>query len=178
MPEGTPKGVRQPHHHHALGDFPLKGLLAEATVVHMLYHPFSRDVPRASSFPNCLYPCPGFGWDRVNFHKKPAGLTQTSQSNGTFDTSWCHAWYLSEVAGQSRVISYSGASWAWGGEKIALCIFFSSVLLFFSSPFAILLNCFYPNPQVLPFPSDSPPHPTGARRSERVIAWFFVAIWG
>jgi len=26
--------------------------------------------------------------------------------------------------------------------------------------FAVLLNCFYHNPQLLPFPSDSPPHPT------------------
>jgi len=32
--------------------------------------------------------------------------------------------------------------------------------LSFSSPFAILVNCFYPNPQVLPFPSNSPAHPT------------------
>ena len=28
-----------------------------------------------------LHWCPGFGWDRVNFHKKTAGLTQTSQSS-------------------------------------------------------------------------------------------------
>jgi len=42
-------------------------------------------------------------------------------------------------------------------RKIALCIFFLSVFLLFCSPFAVLLNCFYPNPQVLPFPSDSPP---------------------
>jgi len=33
-------------------------------------------------------------------------------------------------------------------------------LLLLSSPFAGLLNFFYPNPQVLPFPSDSSPHPT------------------
>jgi len=49
-----------------------------------------------------------------------------------------------------------------GGENTACCIFFLSVLLMlFSSPFATLLNCFYHNPGVLPFPSDSPPHPTG-----------------
>jgi len=36
--------------------------------------------------------CPGFGWDRVNFHKKLEGdtagtrLTQTGQTNGIFDT--------------------------------------------------------------------------------------------
>jgi len=33
--------------------------------------------------------------------------------------------------------------------------------LLFSSPFAILLNCSHPNPRVLPFLSDFPPHPTG-----------------
>jgi len=29
---------------------------------------------------------PGFGWDRVSFHKKPGGLTQARQSNGIFDS--------------------------------------------------------------------------------------------
>ena len=31
----------------------------------------------------------------------------------------------------------------------------------FSSASAVLLNCFYQTPRVLPFPSDSPPHPPG-----------------
>jgi len=36
---------------------------------------------------NYLYGyCSGFGWNRVSFHKTPVGLTQTSQSNGIFDT--------------------------------------------------------------------------------------------
>jgi len=39
--------------------------------------------------------------------------------------------------------------------------FLSVLLLFFSSPFAVLLGWFYPNPRVLPFPPDSPPHLTG-----------------
>jgi len=30
--------------------------------------------------------CPGFSWDKVNFHMKLIGLTQTNQSNGIFDT--------------------------------------------------------------------------------------------
>jgi len=38
--------------------------------------------------------CPGFVCDRVNFHKQPVGLTQTSQSNSIFKAMWCHAWYL------------------------------------------------------------------------------------
>jgi len=29
--------------------------------------------------------CPGFGWNRVNFHKKPVGLIQTSQPKGIFN---------------------------------------------------------------------------------------------
>jgi len=28
------------------------------------------------------YGCPGFSWDRVNFHKKLAGLTQTANHMG------------------------------------------------------------------------------------------------
>jgi len=39
--------------------------------------------------------------------------------------------------------------------------FYQYYILLFSSPFAVVLNCFYYNPQVLPIPSDSPPHPTG-----------------
>jgi len=39
-------------------------------------------------FPEIL---PGFGCDRVNFHKKLGGLTQTSQANRIFDTRGCSA---------------------------------------------------------------------------------------
>jgi len=87
---------------------------------------------------------------------------------------WRDAQYLSQRAGWSRVICYSGASWASSGENIACCIFFLSVLLSsFSSPFAILFNCH--KPWVLPFPSDFPPHPTWGggevRESNRVVLW-------
>jgi len=42
-----------------------------------------------------------------------------------------------------------------------LYAFYQYYCLLFSSPFAILLNC-YPNPRVFClFPADSPPHPTG-----------------
>jgi len=109
----------------------------------------------------CLL-CPRFGWDRVNFHKKLGGLTQTSQSNGIFDTMWYHAWYLSGTTGQERIICYLRVSLALRGEKTALCIFFflSVLCLLFSSPSVVLLNCLYLNPQVLPFSSGSCPHPT------------------
>ena len=53
-------------------------------------------------------------------------------------------------------------------ENCTLYILFISIFLviFFSSPFAVLLNCFYRSPQVLPFSSDSPPHPTGGEEWE------------
>ena len=58
-------------------------------------------------------------------------------------------------AGRREGICYSGGSWASGGENIACCVFFLSVLLLlFSSLSTILLNCFYHNPWVLPSPSD------------------------
>jgi len=50
------------------------------------------------------------GWDRVNFHRKLGGLTQTSQSNGIFDIMWLHARYLGREAGWERVVCYSGVS--------------------------------------------------------------------
>ena len=43
--------------------------------------------------------------------------------------------------------------------SLALYILFISIIFF--SSFAVILNCLYLNPQVLPFPSDSPLHPTG-----------------
>ena len=73
--------------------------------------------------------CPGFGWDRVNFHKRLVGLTQTSPSNGILYTVWWCAWYLSEGAGWRRGICYSEASWALSGENITRCKFFISILL-------------------------------------------------
>jgi len=74
-----------------------------------------------------------------------------------------------------------GLCWASGGGRVALYIplpFFLSVLLslVFAS-FAVLLNCPYPDPQVLPFSSNSPPHPSGGT-GDRATAWSFVAGWG
>ena len=106
--------------------------------------------------------CSGFGCGRAGW------ADQTSQSNGIFYTMWRHARYFSGVEGWSMGICYAGWSWASGSENIARCMFFLSVLLLlFSSPFAVLLNCFYLNWGVLPFPSYFPPHPTMGRGSER-----------
>jgi len=48
-----------------------------------------------------------------------------------------------------------------GGENVTCCIFFLSVLLLFSFPFAILLNGFCHNPRFLPFLTDSSACPPG-----------------
>jgi len=37
--------------------------------------------------------CPGFCWNMVNFHLKPGGLTQTSQTNRIVNNVWYHAQY-------------------------------------------------------------------------------------
>jgi len=55
-------------------------------------------------------------------------------------------------------------------------IFFLPVLLLLFTSFAVLLNCPYPDPRILPFSFDSPPHPSGGR-GDRAAAWFFVASW-
>jgi len=103
--------------------------------------------------------CPGFSWDRVNFHQQLAGLTQPFKWDILHHVMSCSAFQCE--AGWRRGFCYSGASWALGGENFACCICFLSVLLLFSS-FAILLNCSHPNPQVFClFPSDSPPRPFG-----------------
>jgi len=70
---------------------------------------------------------------------------------------------LSEGAGWGEVNHCSGAHWASGGEKFALCIclfrifFISVLLLLLLASFSVLLNCPYPHPHVfMPFPFNSP----------------------
>jgi len=99
---------------------------------------------------------------------------------------------VQELAG-GKVNGSSGAHWASGSEsysvrslgreRVALCIpLFLYILLvsggvvLFAS-FAILLNCPYPDPRVLPFSSHSPLHPSRGR-GDRADTWFFVAHWG
>lgn len=69
VPEGSvysnfqlllPMGVWQSHQHHALGNLPRKTLLTEATVICVLYHPVSRELPRAVSQYLCLAEAAGF----------------------------------------------------------------------------------------------------------------------
>jgi len=50
-----------------------------------------------------------------------------------------------------------------GGEQLHGASLYVLLLVLFFSSFAVLTICLYSNPQVLPFSSDSPPHPTGQR---------------
>jgi len=72
----------------------------------------------SSSFSLLLH-CPGFSWDRVNFHKKPGAdtagkLTQTSTGHRV--TPWCDIMLGSEWGswlggGESRLASALGTRW-------------------------------------------------------------------
>jgi len=73
-----------------------------------------------------------------------------------FNIMWCHAQYLSGGAGWSRVVCYLVVSWTLSSKKIVLYTFFLSVFLLFSSPFAVLLNCFYCNTWGFAFSFSSP----------------------
>jgi len=132
-----------------------------------------------------LHDCPGFGWARVIFSPEARrGHSQVADPNWPNKQS---IWYYvpsglvgTGATGWGEVNHGSGVHWASGGERVALCIplfciFFLSVflLLLFTS-FAVLLNCPYPSPWVLPFSSDSPSHPS-EERGARVATWFFAA---
>jgi len=123
--------------------------------------------------------CPGFGCDRINFHKKPGGLTQTGQSNRIFNSMWCHAWYLSGRAGWGRVIlqlriELSIGQWA----NCTLYILFISiiviiilVLLLFRQTVFIPIREFCLFLLILL-------SITLVGRSERMTLCLFVASWG
>jgi len=76
-----------------------------------------------------LTDCPGFGWDRVNFHKKPGGDTA-----GLADPNWPDKWSIqyhvrscwvwNGGAGRAREVSHCwGVRWASGSERELPCIF-------------------------------------------------------
>ena len=77
--------------------------------------------------------------------------------------------------------SQLGSAWDIGELLRAfcclLCIFSLSVwLLVLFALFAVLLNCLYPNPWVLPFSFHSPPH-LSRGKGDRATVLPFVAIW-
>ena len=107
---------------------------------------------------------------------QPGQLTQTGQRDIQYHTTSPSGYKCNHC---------SGAGWALGSGwcTIALCsthfvYSLSSIIvtnsLFLCCPIKLSLL----KPRVLPFSSDSPPHPTGGRRSEQVAAWYFIASWG
>jgi len=87
-------------------------------------------------------------------------------------------------AGQREGSHGSGACGASCGESCSVhfrSLFFifslSVLLLLLFASFAVLLNCPYPDPRVLPFSFLSPPHPSGGR-GDRKTLWPFVAGQG
>ena len=93
---------------------------------------------------------------------------------------WCHAQYLSgQLAEEGAFATQEQGKHQMVRTLRVVYAFYQYYWLLFSSPFAILLNCSHPSSWVFAsfsFFFSSPPH-RGAGRSERVIAWFFVANW-
>ena len=133
---------------------------------------------------NCL--CPGFIWDRVNFHRRLGGdrlgRADPNRPGGILNTRWPNAQQIAGGAGWRR----GCAAWEQAGHQavrklqcvsLTLYVLLVVLSLLFSSFFAVLLNCLYPNLRVLPLSSSSPPIPLGWGGSERAAAWFFIAGW-
>jgi len=115
------------------------------------------------------------------------------------DPNWPNKWGVQYYVTSHSVLSGgAGQGWGWRGKGnrcLAVCqacndkrellsvftwfciLFLSVLLLLVFSSFAVLLNGPYPNPRVLSFSSDSPPHPR-RRRGNRVTEWAFVASLG
>jgi len=74
----------------------------------------------------------------------------------------CHAQYLSGELAEGGGFATQQQAEHWVVRTLHVVrSFYQYYSLLFSSPFAVLLNCSQPNPQALPFLSDSPPHPSG-----------------
>jgi len=126
--------------------------------------------------------CPGFGQDRVNFHRTPgrgtAGRADPTWPNRAGYSIPCVVMLDScggELGGGSSLLAREHAG-AVGGESSSLhsavlcCVFLLSVSLLFLFPlFAVLLNCPYPNPPVSAcfFPFSSAPQWGGAAEQPR-----------
>jgi len=110
---------------------------------------------------NNLQKCPGFGQDRVNFHRNPgrgtARLADPTWPNRAGYSILCAVMLGSGGGswGAGTQLQLGRAQWRFGpGERLCgscgLCHVFSlSVSLLFLFPlFAVLLNCPYPDPPV------------------------------
>ena len=116
----------------------------------------------ASAFCCFIYEpvCPGFGQDRVNFHRTPGrgtagewGLTPPGQTEPGIPYHVPSRWVPVGGGGAVGTLSRLGSVRRWCGprERVWFCrVFFSlsvSLLLLFPL-FAVLLNCPYPDPPV------------------------------
>jgi len=72
----------------------------------------------------------------------------------------CHAQYLSGELAEGGVFATQEQAKHRVVRTLHIAYAFLSVVLLFSSPFAIQLNRSRSNPRVLSFTSDSPPHST------------------
>ena len=110
-------------------------------------------------------------------------LTQTGQGDIRYHAMSCSVYNWESWLGGDRDCGL-GAGWASGFWVVRNCIVHHShcvmsIIVIFFSFSAVLLNCLYPNPQVLPYSSNSAPHPTGTGgRSEQAATWYLVAGWG
>jgi len=126
--------------------------------------------------------CPGLGWDRVNPHKKPGGDTA-----GLADPTWrnqggiryrvplCSV--LSGGAGWGEVNRCSGAHWALGVERPALCtpFFLPVLLLLLLISFAVLLTAFIPTHEFCLFLPILLPTPVGGWAIDQPRGPFLLA---
>ena len=119
--------------------------------------------------------CPGFSWDRVNFHKQQVGLTQTANRMG--HSIPCDA-TLSICGELAEGEAFATQKQAEHRVVRTLCVvyaFYQYYWLLFSSPFAILLNCSHPNPGVFAFflliPLSIPPGRGKEWESNCVALW-------
>ena len=134
--------------------------------------------PRSSSF------CPGFGWDRVNFHKKPGRDTA-----GPADPNWPNKGVFATMCPHG-VAQHWGGSWLGGGElQLGSTLGIRRWALFCEFPCSRQCYCCYCYLPLLfcetvltltrEFCLFLPilPHPT-REKANRAASWSFVASRG
>ena len=126
-----------------------------------------------------LYCCPGFSQDSVNFYQKPGLITaRLAHLNWPNKTGYSIPCAVMLGSGEGMGWGKLMAAWEHAGHRVvrvALCIslfvlyiLLPSFLLLLFAPFAVLLNCPYPDPRVFClFLSILLPTPAGGGAIER-----------